>query len=67
MESWAVSRELRRAWVRFATIGDPGWAAHRPERPPTRVLDVGSTTAPSPEADSRRIGEGHDPAPSGLA
>ncbi|MFC5185540.1 carboxylesterase/lipase family protein [Actinomadura harenae] len=57
----AVSQELRRAWVGFATSGDPGWPAHGPEQRLTRVLDVESKTLPYPEAASRRIWEGHDP------
>jgi para-nitrobenzyl esterase len=63
----AVSRELQRAWVRFATAGDPGWPAHRPERQLTRVLDIESKTLPYPEEASRRIWERHDPAPFDLA
>ncbi len=63
----AVSRELRRGWVRFATTGAPGWPAHRPERQLTRVLDIESRTVPYPEAASRRIWEHHDPAPFDVA
>lgn len=63
----AVSRELQRGWVRFATAGDPGWPAHRPERRLTRVLDVESKTSPYPEEASRRIWDRHDPAPFDLA
>ncbi|MGI5228809.1 carboxylesterase/lipase family protein [Actinoallomurus sp. CA-142502] len=62
----AVSRELRRAWVRFATTGDPGWPAHRPERRLTRVLDIEPKTSPYPEEASRRIWERHDPTPYDL-
>ncbi|MER5615100.1 carboxylesterase family protein [Streptomyces sp. NPDC002215] len=62
----AVSRELQRAWVRFATTGDPGWPAHRPERRLTRVLDIESKTLPYPEDASRQIWERHDPAPFDL-
>jgi para-nitrobenzyl esterase len=64
----AVSRELQQAWVRFATIGDPGWPAYRPGpgQRLTRVLDVESKTLPYPEAASRTIWEGHDPAPLDL-
>lgn len=63
----AVSRELQRAWVRFAATGNPGWPAHGPDRRLTRVLDVESRTVPYPEAASRRIWDGHDPAPLDLA
>ncbi|WP_335941522.1 carboxylesterase/lipase family protein [Streptomyces sp. PTD5-9] len=62
----AVSRELRRAWVRFATTGDPGWPVHRPGRRLTRVLDTESKTLPYPEEASRRIWERHAPAPFDL-
>ncbi|OPC77833.1 carboxylesterase [Embleya scabrispora] len=61
-----VSRELRRAWTRFVTTGNPGWPGHEADRGLTRVLDVDSTTVPYPEAVSRRIWEGHDPAPLDL-
>ncbi|MFF9077015.1 carboxylesterase/lipase family protein [Streptomyces sp. NPDC014872] len=62
-----VSRELQRAWVRFAATGDPGWPAHRPGRRLTRVLDIESKTLPYPEEASRQIWERHDPAPFDLA
>ncbi|GGU75599.1 carboxylic ester hydrolase [Streptomyces albospinus] len=61
-----VSRELQQAWVRFATTGDPGWAAYAPDRHLTRLLDAEPTTAPYPEEASRRIWEGHAPAPFDL-
>ncbi|WP_399095363.1 carboxylesterase/lipase family protein [Streptomyces sp. BBFR2] len=62
----AVSRELRRGWVRFATTGDPGWPAHGPARQLTRVLDIESKTSPYPEAASHRIWERFHPAPFDL-
>ncbi|MGW2598731.1 carboxylesterase/lipase family protein [Streptomyces klenkii] len=62
----AVSQELQQAWVRFATTGAPGWAAHRPGERLTRVLDAESETVPYPEEASRRIWEGHSPAPFDL-
>lgn len=65
-EALAVSRELRQAWARFATTGDAGWAAYHPERQLTRVLDAESKTVPYPEQASRRIWEGHAPAPFDL-
>ncbi|GAA4545261.1 carboxylesterase/lipase family protein [Amycolatopsis samaneae] len=60
-----VSRELQRAWIGFVTTGDPGWAAHRPDRRLTRVLDVESKTVPYPEEASRRIWAHHTPVPFG--
>ncbi|MFF0628166.1 carboxylesterase/lipase family protein [Streptomyces sp. NPDC004296] len=62
-EAVAVSRELQRAWVRFATTGDPGWAAHRPDQRLTRVLDATSATVRYPERSSRLIWEGRFPTP----
>ncbi|MFE3947799.1 carboxylesterase/lipase family protein [Streptomyces sp. NPDC059118] len=62
----AVSWELQQGWVRFATAGDPGWPAHRPERQLTRVLDTESKTLPYPEEASRQIWEGSDLAPFDL-
>ncbi|MCK7622251.1 carboxylesterase family protein [Streptomyces sp. RS10V-4] len=62
----AVSRELQRAWVRFAATGDPGWAAYRPDRQLTRVLDTASRTVRYPEQTSRAIWQGHAAAPYDL-
>ncbi|GAA0348636.1 hypothetical protein [Streptomyces blastmyceticus] len=61
-----MSRELRQAWVRFATTGDAGWAAYHPERQLTRVLDAEPKTVPYLEQASRRIWEGHAPTPFDL-
>ncbi|RLU81325.1 carboxylesterase [Streptomyces griseocarneus] len=66
-EAVTVSRELQQAWIRFVTTGDPGWAAYRADRRLTRVLDAVSQTVPYPEQTSRRIWEGHAPAPFDLA
>ncbi|WP_367038320.1 carboxylesterase family protein [Streptomyces sp. Je 1-332] len=66
-ETHAISRELREAWVRFVTTGDAGWAAYRPDQQLTRVLDAESKTLPYPEQVSRRIWEGHAPAPFDLS
>ncbi len=65
-EAVAVSRELQQAWVRFATTGDPGWAAHRPGQQLTRVLDTDSRTVPYPEQASHQIWQGHSPSPFDL-
>ncbi|MFF4529320.1 carboxylesterase/lipase family protein [Streptomyces sp. NPDC001407] len=65
-EAVAVSEELRRAWVRFASTGDPGWAPYRPDQRLTRVLDAESETVPYPGQSSRRIWEGRHPAPFDL-
>ncbi|MGW2590223.1 carboxylesterase/lipase family protein [Streptomyces sp. NPDC001515] len=65
-EALAVSRELRRGWARFAATGSPGWPAYDPGRRLTRVLDARSRTEPYPEQASRRIWQGHFPAPFDL-
>ncbi|MEU3409076.1 carboxylesterase family protein [Streptomyces sp. NPDC006670] len=57
-EAIRVSQELRQAWIRFATTGDPGWAAFEPERQLTRVLDATSRTVRYPEQASREIWAG---------
>ncbi|WP_438489809.1 carboxylesterase/lipase family protein [Streptomyces sp. S186] len=62
-EAVAVSRELQRAWVRFATDGAPGWPAYHPDHRLTRVLDTTSTTVPYPEESSRHIWQDHPPVP----
>ncbi|MFF2618506.1 carboxylesterase/lipase family protein [Kitasatospora sp. NPDC058046] len=58
-EAVRVSAELRRAWVRFATTGEPGWPAFDPELQLTRVLDARSETVRYPEQAARRIWAGH--------
>ncbi|MBO1414925.1 carboxylesterase/lipase family protein [Streptomyces sp. FH025] len=60
-ETVEVSHELRQAWIRFITTGDPGWAAFEPDRQLTRVIDTRSETVRYPEQTSRRIWEGHSP------
>ncbi|MFH8405776.1 carboxylesterase/lipase family protein [Streptomyces sp. NPDC018019] len=62
-EAVAVSQELRQAWVRFATTGEPGWPAYRPEQQLTRVLGAASKTSPYPEQASRQIWQGRPPTP----
>ncbi|MFK0292441.1 carboxylesterase/lipase family protein [Streptomyces sp. NPDC090442] len=66
-EARAASRELHGAWIRFATTGDPGWAAYHPDHQLTRVLDATSTTARYPEQDSHHIWENHPPTPFDLS
>lgn len=65
-EAVALSHEIKEAWIRFVTTGDAGWAAFRPDRQLTRVLDAESETLPYPEQASRRIWEGCCPAPFDL-
>ncbi|MER6298211.1 hypothetical protein ABT247_01395 [Kitasatospora sp. NPDC001539] len=57
----AASRELQRAWVRFVSTGDPGWAAYEPRHQLTRLVDARSETVRYPEQASRRIWARHAP------
>ncbi|MCB5909721.1 carboxylesterase/lipase family protein [Streptomyces pinistramenti] len=65
-EAVVVSRELQQAWVRFATTGDPGWAAYHPDQQLTRVLAAEPKTLPYPEQTSRQIWKGRPPTPFDL-
>ncbi|MEW2354865.1 carboxylesterase family protein [Spirillospora sp. NPDC029432] len=65
-EAFALSREIQGTWLRFVTTGDAGWAPHRPGERLTRVWDAEPETLPYPEQASRRIWEGHFPAPFDL-
>ncbi|MEV7184434.1 carboxylesterase family protein [Kitasatospora sp. NPDC093102] len=58
-EAVRVSAELRQAWVRFATTGDPGWPSFDPDGQLTRVLDARSETVRYPEQAARRIWSGN--------
>lgn len=53
-EARSLSEEMRRAWISFATNGDPGWPTYGAERV-ARIWDVPVTLATDPEASSRRI------------
>ncbi|WP_371515587.1 carboxylesterase/lipase family protein [Kitasatospora sp. NBC_01300] len=60
-EAVAVSHELHRAWISFATTGDPGWPAFHPDEQLTHVLDARPRTVRYPEQAARRIWAGHHP------
>ncbi|MFD5465022.1 carboxylesterase/lipase family protein [Kitasatospora sp. NPDC127059] len=60
-EAVELSRELRQAWARFVTTGEPGWAAHEPERQLTRVLSAAPETVRYPGQASRTIWAGRGP------
>ncbi|MFF0575523.1 carboxylesterase/lipase family protein [Streptosporangium saharense] len=66
-EAVALAHEFKEAWIRFVTTGDAGWADYQPDQRLTRVLDAESETLPYPEHASRRIWEGHFPAPFDLS
>lgn len=65
-EAAELSRELRKAWIRFITAGEPGWPAHEPEHQLTRVLDSHSQTVRYPEQASRTVWAEHTPTAYGL-
>jgi para-nitrobenzyl esterase len=46
-----LADEVHRAWVGFATQGDPGWARHTLEHRAVRIFDVPSSTVDDPRAD----------------
>ncbi len=52
-EAQAMSRQLRDAWVAFATTGEPGWPAY--DSGATRLFDVEPTVGPYPEQVSADI------------
>lgn len=52
-EAQAVSEQMRRAWVAFATTGDPGWPCFSTGA--TRLFDAEPTVTPYPEEISREI------------
>ncbi|MBL7510662.1 carboxylesterase/lipase family protein [Frankia nepalensis] len=62
-EAAPLSKEIRAAWVGFATDGDPGWPEYQsagPEGPEgglARRFDVPSSVVADPVAASRRIWE----------
>ncbi|QXJ25583.1 carboxylesterase/lipase family protein [Actinomadura graeca] len=54
-----VSAEIRRAWTRFATSGDPGWPVYDPDRRPTQIFDTEPAVTPYPEGTSRSLWASH--------
>jgi para-nitrobenzyl esterase len=54
-----VSAQMRAAWTRFATEGDPGWPAYDRDTRLTRVFDAEPAVVPYPEEVSRRIWQDH--------
>src|SRR4051812_42328469 len=58
-EAEIVSAQMRGAWTKFATDGEPGWPAYDRENRLTRVFDTEPTVVPYPEEVSRRIWQDH--------
>ncbi|GIM88596.1 carboxylesterase/lipase family protein [Paractinoplanes toevensis] len=62
-EAIELSARMRSAWTAFATNGDPGWPAYRPDEFLTQILDVPGAVTPYPEQPSRKIWQNHKFAP----
>jgi para-nitrobenzyl esterase len=58
-EAEIVSAQMRTAWTRFATDGNPGWPLYDREKRLTRVFDTDPAVVPYPEEVSRRIWQDH--------
>jgi para-nitrobenzyl esterase len=58
-EAEAVSAQMRSAWTRFATDGEPGWPPYDRADRLTRVFDTEPAVVPYPEEVSRRIWQDH--------
>jgi para-nitrobenzyl esterase len=59
-EARELSGHFRRAWTSFASTGDPGWPAHRPDEDDlTHVFDVEPADVAGAEAASGRLWAGH--------
>jgi len=54
-----VSAQMRGAWTKFATDGDPDWPAYDRENRLTRIFDTEPAVVPYPEEVSRRIWQEH--------
>ena len=58
-EAESVSAQMRGAWTRFATDGEPGWPPYDRAERLTRVFDTEPAVVPYPEEVSRRIWQDH--------
>ncbi len=47
----ALATAMHAAWVRFASDGDPGWAAYRPDTRAVMVFDEPPTLVDDPRAE----------------
>lgn len=55
LEAAGVSLQMRTAWTRFATTGQPGWPAYEPVAACTHLFDVEPADVHDPEAASRAL------------
>jgi para-nitrobenzyl esterase len=51
----ALAATMHKAWVDFATTGQPGWAAYDLESRPTMVFDLDSAVVDDPRDRRRRV------------
>jgi para-nitrobenzyl esterase len=58
-EAESLSTQMRGAWTRFATDGDPGWPEYDREKCLTRVFDIQPAVVAYPEEVSRGIWQHH--------
>jgi len=56
-EAQALADVMHRAWIDFATSGDPGWERYEVGRRLTRVLGPGGGTVDDPMSAARRLWE----------
>jgi len=54
----SLATTMHRAWVDYASSGDPGWEPYDRERRPTMVFDLESAVVDDPEADRRALWDG---------
>jgi para-nitrobenzyl esterase len=62
-EAEVVSAQMRGAWTKFATDGDPGWPSYEPETRLTRLFAKDVGVVRYPEEHSRRIWHDHNFSP----
>ncbi|MCK2238942.1 MULTISPECIES: carboxylesterase/lipase family protein [unclassified Crossiella] len=55
----ALADSMHRAWVDFATTGDPGWPAYRPDNRVSRLFNTVSSITTDDRADERAVWDGH--------
>lgn len=51
----SLADETHATWVRFATTGDPGWAASGAQSATVRILDTPTRTVENPRADELAV------------
>jgi para-nitrobenzyl esterase len=51
----ALAAAMHKAWVDFATTGDPGWPAYDLQARPTMIFDVDSAVITDPRGRRRTV------------